>query len=708
MMRNDFRLCDTPYKYPEDVDVILTELLLASSVYAKRDKQLGSVYYKNIPASFDTETTSMYDENGDKVALMYIWMFSVNGKVIYGRTWDEFTDMMELVSKFTDLKNRLVVYVHNLGFDFDFFRRRLKWYQTFSMKPREPLYAVTMTGIEFRDSYILTGKSLENSAKDLNKYKVNKKVGDLDYNLLRGPETPLTDTELGYCIYDCLVLDAIIQEKIEQEGNITKIPLTNTGYVRRYVREKCYPGSHHSKSYEYDQYRKLMDDLTITVDEYMTFKRAFAGGFTHGNAIYIGEHITGRIDSFDFTSSYPAVILSEMFPMSRPKHLTNVSRETFIDILKTKLSIFDIRFNGLHKKHNMYESYISRSKCEGEHIIEDNGRVVSADWISTTITNIDFSIMQRFYDWDSIQVGEVLVFEPGYLPKPIIESVLEFYKGKTELKGVEGAEVDYQIKKGMLNAIYGCIVTDIVRANVDYDNEDGWGYDDLDIEGCVKQYNSSKKRFLYYPWGIFVTAYARRNLFMGIQEFGEDYLYSDTDSIKCINYQNHMKFIEWYNDMITSKIKTCLAYYNISASEACPKNKAGSPKQIGIWDWETKDSYYTDFKTLGAKRYIYTQDGELHITIAGLGKKIGGEYISKQTDPYEFFSDDMSIPAENTGKLLHSYIPDPKSGTFTDYLGNICHYSEFNGVHLEPTPFSLSLSDEFIDYLRGIRVNVKM
>lgn len=706
-MRSNFHLCDTPFKFPDDVDEILNELVVAQSVFSKRDKQLGSIYYKNIPASFDTETTSMYDENGDKVALMYIWMFSINGKVIYGRTWDQFTDLMELISDYTNLKDRLIVYVHNLGFDFDFFRQRLNWHQTFSMKVREPLYAVTTTGIEFRDSYILTGKSLENSAKDLVTYKVNKKVGDLDYNLLRGSETPLTDTELGYCIYDCLVLDAIIQEKIEQEGNIAKIPLTSTGYVRRYVRNKCYPGSHHEGTNEADRYRNLMSKLTITDEEYIVYKRAFAGGFTHGNAIYIGEHITGRIDSFDFTSSYPAVILSEMFPMSRPTHISNITRDKFIEVLKTKLSIFDIRFNGIHKKHNMYESYISKSKCSGENIVEDNGRVVSADWISTTITNVDFSIMQRFYDWDSIQVGEVLVFEPGYLPKPIIESVLEFYKGKTELKGVEGAEVDYQVKKGMLNSIYGCIVTDIVRAMVDY-NDEGWGYSDIDIQGSMKQYNSSKNRFLYYPWGIFVTAFARRNLFMGIQEFGEDYIYSDTDSIKCINHQNHMRFIEWYNEMITKKIAKCLSYHNISASEACPKNKAGSPKQIGVWDWETKDSYYTDFKTLGAKRYIYTQDGELHITIAGLGKKIGGKYISKQTDPYEFFNDDMSIPAEHTGKLLHSYINDPKSGSFIDYLGNTCHYSELNGVHLEPTPFSLSLTDEFIDYLHGIRVDVKM
>ena len=702
-----FKFDYKPYFYPEDKDIILEEIKAAPEVYAKYEKEIGSIYYKNICASFDTETTSMYNENGEKIAFMYIWMFSVNGKVITGRNWDSFISLYKDISDITDLNHRLIVYVHNLGFDFQFFCRRLKWYKTFCASVREPIYALSQIGLEFRDSLILTGKSLANSAKDLTKYKIMKLVGDLDYTKIRGSKTHLTNAEMNYCIYDCLVLDAIIQEKIEQEGNITKIPLTNTGYVRRYIKKKCYPGSHKKRNDETrqaEQYKKLMSQLTIEPWEYSMLKRAFMGGFTHANSMYVNQTLVGNIDSIDFTSSYPAVILSEMFPMGKGHYYKDVSRETFLDLCKNKLIMFDVRLNNIRPKEGTFENYLSVNKCTGKNIIENNGRVVSADYVVTTTTNIDFTIIKNFYSYESIQIANVVAYDKGYLPKPIIESVLEFYKGKTELKGVEGAEVDYQLLKGMLNAIYGCMVTDIVKPTIEFNNID-WSVSEVDLNKTIEHYNTSKNRFLFYPWGVFITAYARRNLFMGIQEFGDDYIYSDTDSIKCFNIEKHMEFINWYNDSIKRKIDTVLTHYGIDVIQSRPKNKKGQEKQIGVWDWETQEAKYTKFKTLGAKRYIYTQNEELHITIAGLSKKTGCEYIA-QNGQYDFFTDEMYIPKDNTGKMLHTYIDENISGDIIDYENTVNHYEETGAVHLEPIDFTMSLSSKFKDYLNHSRDRV--
>ena len=85
---------------------------------------------------------------------------------------------------------------------------------------------------------MLSGFSLAKIGENLQRYKVNKMVGDLDYNLKRHHKTPLTDKEWKYLINDVQVVVAYIQETSENDGGYHKIPLTKTGYVRNYCREE--------------------------------------------------------------------------------------------------------------------------------------------------------------------------------------------------------------------------------------------------------------------------------------------------------------------------------------------------------------------------------------------------------------------------------------------------------------------------------------
>lgn len=465
-------ICDTskPLWWSDTTKSVL-ELLLkdvnykyAKKTYTKQGEQLN-LYYGNVPLAFDIEDTSFYgyiegEPIETKISTMYVWQFGIDGLVIMGRTWKEFIELVDVLKKeAADLRDeyntyRLIIYVHFLDHEFQFIRKLFHWESIFSRKTRSPIYAVT-DDIEFRDSYILTGKSLQKVAEDLRSGNLKKMVGDLDYTQLRGVNTPLTDTEIGYCMADVQILNEMIKEKIEDEGgNIGKIPLTNTGYVRRYVRRMCMPTTR-DKQEENDRYFNMIHKLNIGYEEYQMLQRAFQGGFTHANCLYIGETVTDKVDSIDFTSSYPTQMVSKMYPMSSGRRYKIKDKADFIRVLTDYCSLFTVRFTNIRRKSIAPDGIISKSKCvnlKGE--VVNNGRIDSAESLTTTITDVDYQSIRYFYRWDSMNIGTMYIYDKGYLPKPIIQATLDLYESKTTLKGVIGAEVEYLLKKGMLNSVY--------------------------------------------------------------------------------------------------------------------------------------------------------------------------------------------------------------------------------------------------------------
>ncbi len=709
-MEIKYRL-ESPIYKPDDIldvlDMSVNEEMLVTSNSKERRK--AKVRLFNVPASFDIETTSFY-YNGEKAAIMYQWTFGINGNVIIGRTWDELTKMLKRIASHLGLSGtkRLVIYVHNLSFEFQFLRKRLLWEKVFSIDARKPVYAITTSGLEFRCSYLLSGYSLEKLGDELQRYKVSKMVGDLDYSLIRHAETPLTDIELKYCENDVRVVMSYIQECIENDGNISKIPITKTGYVRNYCRNAClYQGRDHKKNtHKFKEYRSLMKTLTLEPAEYEQLKRAFQGGFTHANAYYTGE-ILEQVASYDFTSSYPYVMISERFPMSKGKLVNGNgqlhSADEFNSYLKRYCCLFDIKFYNIMARVPQ-ENPISYSRCfDVQKAVSNNGRIVQASMIATTLTEQDFMVIRYFYTWERVEIANFRVYERGYLPTDFIKAVLKLYSDKTTLKGVEGKEVEYLLGKGMLNATYGMMVTDICRDNNIYTPFDKWECESPDVEEAIADYNKAVKRFLFYPWGVWVTVYARRNLFTGIVEFGNDYVYSDTDSVKVLNYEKHTQYIEEYNQQCKKKLEAACAFHKIPFSAVEPETIKGEKKLLGVWDFE---GVYSRFKTLGAKRYMVEHDGKISLTVSGVNKKYAIPYLLDTYGPdgiFQAFDNYLTIPAEHTGKNTHTYIDDEIKGTLVDYQGNELEFHEMSGTHLEPAEYSLSLTQAYINYLRGIR-----
>lgn len=660
----------------------------------------------NVASVFDIEATSLYKE-GEKQCCMYAWTFGLNGRAIRGRTWQEFIDITDKLIKAYNLsqQKRIIIYIHNLSYEFQWFKKYFEWENVFSLDTRKPVYAVTKSGIEFRCSYILSGYSLEKLGENLLKYRAEKKVGDLDYNLIRHSRTPLTEREWGYILNDGLVVMAHIQEEIERLGGITKLPLTKTGYVRDLCKERCLKGEN-----KFD-YVKMMRTMTLQVPEYHQLKRTYTGGFTHANIHYV-DRIIENVASFDFTSSYPAVMLAEQYPMSKAFEVEIKDEIDLRNKLNAYCCMFDIVFYNIRSKVD-YENYISISRCTtAEHYLVNNGRVIEAEKIKMSITEQDFFIIAEMYEWDAISVSNFKCYYKGYLPKDLILTILDLYEDKTSLKGVDGKEVEYMVSKGMINALYGMCVTDPCRYENLYEKHE-WRMKKANIEEMIDKYNKNNNRTLFYPWGVWVTAYARRNLFSGICEFKNDYIYSDTDSIKVVNAEKHAQYFIDYNYSVTQKVRKCLISYGIDPKRAEPLTKKGIKKPIGVWDYE---GTYSRFKTLGAKRYMTEKDGVMEITIAGVNKKAGIKYLKHishdNTEIFNLFTENMTFPAnydyngeeENaSGKLCHTYIDYYMEGDIIDYMGNKYVYNEQSGVHMENTEYTLGLESEFKRLLLGIR-----
>ena len=672
---------------------------LLSSDWLVRDNK--RIEYYNVPAGFDIEVSSFYQgekKPENKRGIMYIWQFGIFNLVTTGRTWKEFEVLISMLQKILSLNEnrRLVVYVHNLPYEFQFIRKHFDWEEVFILTERKPVYATT-GGIEFRCSLKLAGgKALANVAKDLQKYKVEKAVGNLDYEQIRTPLTPLTEKELLYCENDIRVILCYIQEKIEQDGDITKIPLTNTGYVRNYCRKECYS--------RWKPYRKVMESLTLEADEYSQLKRAFQGGFTHANAHHVGK-VLDKVGSHDFTSSYPAVMVLEKFPMAKAEYISNgINESELMELLITRCCLFDIEIWGLMPKL-FQEHPISRYKCPVcENAIVDNGRIVMAEHIITTITEQDFFVYTEFYTWDRIEIKNLRTYQKNYLPKNFVQSVLNLYEKKTVLKDVEGEEVNYMISKNMINAAYGMMVTDPIRDELMYSDNTFYTIPKNIAEG-IDKYNTNIRRFLFYPWGVWVTAYARANLFSGIIEMGDDYIYSDTDSIKSMNTERHENYFNSYNAQILDKIELASQYHNLNKSLFAPYTKKGKQKIIGVWDDE---GVYDKFKTLGAKRYltmkgVQSTEPKYMITLAGSNKKKTMEYLVGTGDPFGKFTDGLSIPPENSGRLILTYIDNETTGTVVDMFGVPYEYHELSSIHMEKSEYNLSMSEEFVRYLEGLR-----
>lgn len=647
--------------------------------------------YLNVPAAFDCETSSFLStQDWEPVGLLYIWQFGIGNTIVYGREIEELNGLLNELETYLSNQNKwLVVYVHFLKYDFSFIKKIRKWDEIFSKSQREVLIART-GHIEFRDSLALSGGKSLNFVGNHLRIPIRKLIGSLDYSKIRTPETDLTVDELSYCEHDILILLEYIREKIEDDGSINDIPLTNTGYVRRYVKQQCLN--------KREDYLTFMDGLTLTPSTYQIAERAFAGGAVGPNINKVLQ-IWYRVSSYDIKSSYPYVMITGKYPISYFHPVpNNLVQSSWRDHLARHNCLFTVEFFFLEAKTN-YLYPISKHKCVniiGERTA--SGRVLSALYLKISCTEVDYKLWEKAYNFDRQIISDFRWAYSGYLPKPIIFSVLEFFNRKTVLDGVSDKKQEYMLSKNMLNSVYGMMVEKPIRPDILFVS--GQFYKgEVDLPRAIERYNNKIDRILYFPWGVWVTALARERLYKAVQDIGNDFVYVDTDSIKFVG--NHDDVFGKFNEEAVNNLRKLSSRLELEWDFIAPKDARGNRKYLGVWE---KEFVADRFKTIGAKRYMYeTKNGKLHITVAGSNKEGTLAYIeSLGGDPFEHFTDKLVIPAEYAKRRIAKFVDEERCGFVKDYTGIERWYDSPSGVYMENASYTFNVTEELKNVVDAI------
>ena len=636
------------------------------------------VKYKDIITAFDIETTRLIDI---EQSVMYVWQWQFGDDyTVVGRTWEQFATFQRKISKILD-DSVLVIFVHNLSYEFQFLRGIYQFSpdEVFAIKSRKVLKCNMHGCFEFRCSYIHSNMNLDTYTKKMG-VKHKKLTGTFDYEKIRYPWTELSNDELAYCVHDVQGLVEAIKIEMEHDGdNLYTFPLTSTGYVRRDAKKAM---STVSISFVKNQ----LPDYEI----YKMLREAFRGGNTHANRYY-ANYTLHNVHSADRSSSYPDVMCNCKFPISEFYRLGEMPYNEVIKLIekRSKALIMRVAISGIYLKRIDWGCpYLSISKCRHiENALEDNGRILSADYIETTLTDIDLRIVLQEYSFTDIRFFDVASARYGYLPSPLISTICQYYHYKTELKNVPGQELLYMKSKNKLNSLYGMCAQDPVKQSILFINND---FQEQNEEEAKLLLENNKKAFLAYQWGVWVTAWARYRLEEGIilahgdieNPDSPQFVYCDTDSVK---YLGDIDLTVFNRQRILDSKR----------SGAYATDPAGITHYMGVYE---KEHDMCEFRTMGAKKYVYreTPDDKLICTIAGVSKSLGGKELESHGGITAFHE---GFTFEKAGGLEAVYNDDINE--VIDIDGHSLKIT--SNVVLRPSTYTLGLSADYKRLLMEVR-----
>lgn len=667
----------------------------------------------------DIETTTVpahtrYNDTDEHFAFPYLYQLYVFGKVWMFREESECLHFIEVLTELLQEHNfTYVIYIHNASFEWQFLKKVLDvdYKNVFALQNRKiGKFTVGSGAIEFRCSYLLSNMSLEKFCENYNDTAHQKDKELIDYELIRFPWDSLSEEILYYSAMDVICLHEAVKSIMEREADTIKtIPMTNTGYVRRSCREAClgtntkhYQTAEQKKTYsKFKSYRHMFLKTAVNMEQYELLQRAFRGGNTHANRFKAGI-IWDNVGSVDFSSSYPAALICcDDFPMGRLMECTqSVQNISDLEYYCSKYwLIIDAVFEdvSLRDYRKVTCPYIPSAKIIREYPakpgIYDNGRLIEQEGaFSFVFLGMEWNIIKKQYK-GKIKVRKAYYCPKGYLPLSLRKTTFDWFKSKTELKGVSGSEYEYMKSKNRVNSVYGMMVEKIVKEVIDCDQIGDITARKPTEEEAQEQldnfYSPMQRKFLQFQWGVTITAIARVRHMELIDMVGDDFIYGDTDSVKFTNCEKYLPMVEKYNETWKSYISQCGCDY-----EAYTKDN--QYQCLGIADYECT---YDHFITLGAKKYADTIGDHLEITVAGVPKKVGAKLLGSIDNFHPGF--EFAVPDEATLEDRQLWKKQLTYRDDTDFYLQVDKHSVHvsSCIAMTRTTYNLDVTDDYFSFI---------
>lgn len=516
----------------------------------------------------------------------WVWLWDIcNIKTLEHVTGNTIDEWFECLYKIKSC----VLYFHNLKFDGNFIISALlnqgyNWNddgkhlksKEFSalINDKKVFYQIVFK--KGREQYTIrdSSKKIPGGVGDIAKsYNLPILKGEIDYKAWRPKGYTATKEEIEYIHNDTEIIARVLQDQYKL--NMNKMTSASDSFK---LYKQCIGDN---------VFKALYPVLDNEIDKFI--RKTYRGGWCVNNPVHTGKIITDKVICYDVNSMYPHKMCESILPYGYPVYY----KGEYVKDELYPLYCAHILFMGYVKDGYMPTILLNKGLFRKNAYLDDTGN----EMLELYLTNIDLELLYSNYEIRKIIFIDGWKFKgSNKLFKKYIEPI---YEKKCKSKGSEK-----QLNKILLNSLYGRFAKN--PRNVSCKPL-------MNEEGIVNYITSTDEigNPIYTAVASFITAYARKHIIGVVNELGNDFVYSDTDSIYCLR---------------------------------TPKDIEIHKSKLGAWDLE---KVFVKSKFLAQKTYIgICEDGKQVIKVAGCPEKIRNKL------DFESFKFGTTLPGKLIPKLV--------------------------------------------------------